>query len=661
MNDQKRDELAEADAIAAQLHRLPIHVRPEVAAGISSAIRADTDARIDVQIAMLRKELSRPSDPEAPDLDVIRARMHSAMASPTASAIRAACRDVSREEIAEDNERRAVAFAPPTHVIPNAPPVATCARCGLHVWTQAEASRCPWCASTEWRPYASPPVSPPKQERCRAGYRFNGDVIRCDANVGHDKVSSRHACDDFVWFASSKHFIPDVLAEAQGAEKREQEALAEALIKAHPPCVTCGKAVLVGVATEGGFRHDECVAKVSSCTRRTIQAADPGRRFRGCPERGDRPAAPIPMYLTCPKCSTRHVDEGEFATKSHHTHSCQNCGLTWRPAIVPTVGVAFLPGFKDELTPPPPVEEPAKCECDDPPRWGHRPICELYRVPIAKPAPEQSMRDALQEAELNEERLKTTALRLRAVVLAAREFAPHNEERGYRQHELMKVLRDLDEHDVHHGVFVHIDEARRRGIPVYTSRTETPHANPITEPARCNGSYDDGIMCTHCTPRDGCGRAGCPSPPLPPIAKPAPEQTATDFPDRIVVWRNSWAEEPYVPVLAHKQFVRADIVSALESELAKAREACKTMRELAAKEDADWHAEMVTRNTDLSTARADLARVEGEMEKAKRSRADDYDMVKAFDVYGTGGDLSGCLREMLTRISELTTACGAKA
>lgn len=56
---------------------------------------------------------------------------------------------------------------------------------------------------------------------------------------------------------------------------------------------------------------------------------------------------PIPMILTCPACSARHIDEGVFATKVHHTHSCQKCGLTWRPAVVPTVGVQFLPGFKN--------------------------------------------------------------------------------------------------------------------------------------------------------------------------------------------------------------------------------------------------------------------------------------------------------------------------
>lgn len=56
---------------------------------------------------------------------------------------------------------------------------------------------------------------------------------------------------------------------------------------------------------------------------------------------------PIPMLLWCPECGQRHIDEGEFASKIHHTHACQRCGMVWRPAIVPTVGVWHLPGFKD--------------------------------------------------------------------------------------------------------------------------------------------------------------------------------------------------------------------------------------------------------------------------------------------------------------------------
>lgn len=51
----------------------------------------------------------------------------------------------------------------------------------------------------------------------------------------------------------------------------------------------------------------------------------------------------IPILLHCPLCSARHIDEGDFATKVHHTHACQSCGHCWRPAVVPTVGVRFLP------------------------------------------------------------------------------------------------------------------------------------------------------------------------------------------------------------------------------------------------------------------------------------------------------------------------------
>lgn len=57
---------------------------------------------------------------------------------------------------------------------------------------------------------------------------------------------------------------------------------------------------------------------------------------------------PIPMILTCPWCKERHIDEGEFADRAHHTHACQKCGMVWRPAIRSTVGVQFLPGFKNK-------------------------------------------------------------------------------------------------------------------------------------------------------------------------------------------------------------------------------------------------------------------------------------------------------------------------
>jgi hypothetical protein len=60
----------------------------------------------------------------------------------------------------------------------------------------------------------------------------------------------------------------------------------------------------------------------------------------------------VSMLLWCPACHARHIDEGEFATKPHHSHACQTCGLVWRPAIEYTVGVQFLRGFKNEKVTP---------------------------------------------------------------------------------------------------------------------------------------------------------------------------------------------------------------------------------------------------------------------------------------------------------------------
>ena len=55
----------------------------------------------------------------------------------------------------------------------------------------------------------------------------------------------------------------------------------------------------------------------------------------------------VPQILNCPECKARHIDEGDFAEKPHHTHACQSCGFVWRPAVVNTHGVQFLPGFKN--------------------------------------------------------------------------------------------------------------------------------------------------------------------------------------------------------------------------------------------------------------------------------------------------------------------------
>lgn len=38
----------------------------------------------------------------------------------------------------------------------------------------------------------------------------------------------------------------------------------------------------------------------------------------------------LDAILHCPWCGLRHIDEGEWATRPHHTHECQGCGQEWR-------------------------------------------------------------------------------------------------------------------------------------------------------------------------------------------------------------------------------------------------------------------------------------------------------------------------------------------
>lgn len=71
---------------------------------------------------------------------------------------------------------------------------------------------------------------------------------------------------------------------------------------------------------------------------------------------GKAPDEPIPMVLHCPECHTQHIDAPEPGRLSgcavrhrapwdnppHRSHLCHNCGLTWRPADVPTTGVQAI-------------------------------------------------------------------------------------------------------------------------------------------------------------------------------------------------------------------------------------------------------------------------------------------------------------------------------
>lgn len=56
--------------------------------------------------------------------------------------------------------------------------------------------------------------------------------------------------------------------------------------------------------------------------------------------------APIPMILFCPDCGLQHVDAPDEArgwtNAPHRTHLCHGCGHHFRPADVPTNGVADI-------------------------------------------------------------------------------------------------------------------------------------------------------------------------------------------------------------------------------------------------------------------------------------------------------------------------------
>jgi hypothetical protein len=55
---------------------------------------------------------------------------------------------------------------------------------------------------------------------------------------------------------------------------------------------------------------------------------------------------PVDLLLYCPNCGRQHVDqpqpEKDWSNPSHRSHECQHCFWKWRPADVPTNGIAEL-------------------------------------------------------------------------------------------------------------------------------------------------------------------------------------------------------------------------------------------------------------------------------------------------------------------------------
>ncbi|WP_186169819.1 hypothetical protein [Burkholderia gladioli] len=66
---------------------------------------------------------------------------------------------------------------------------------------------------------------------------------------------------------------------------------------------------------------------------------------------------PVPLLLFCPGCGRQHVDVEEQSTSPdrwsnppHVSHVCHTCLMAWRPADVPTVGVAAISTRGDDDT-----------------------------------------------------------------------------------------------------------------------------------------------------------------------------------------------------------------------------------------------------------------------------------------------------------------------
>jgi len=75
-----------------------------------------------------------------------------------------------------------------------------------------------------------------------------------------------------------------------------------------------------------------------------------------------RAQEPVDMLLYCPACGMQHIDAAEGAdwtNPPHRSHLCHSCKHVWRPADVPTNGVARVKtsGAKD-IAPTQPVAKP---------------------------------------------------------------------------------------------------------------------------------------------------------------------------------------------------------------------------------------------------------------------------------------------------------------
>lgn len=72
--------------------------------------------------------------------------------------------------------------------------------------------------------------------------------------------------------------------------------------------------------------------------------------------------APVDMLLYCPACGAQHIDAAEdeqWGNPPHRSHLCHGCKHVWRPADVPTNGVASIKTAGSKDSAPVQAQEPA--------------------------------------------------------------------------------------------------------------------------------------------------------------------------------------------------------------------------------------------------------------------------------------------------------------
>lgn len=124
--------------------------------------------------------------------------------------------------------------------------------------------------------------------------------------------------------------------------------------------------------------------------------------------RSEGQGPPVAMILHCPACGVQHLDEPDevsgWTNPPHRSHLCFACGHIWRPADVPTNGVAAIKtkGAADSPFPPNPQ---ARIEALEGERDQLREIVRRYgdreRMATAAPPGLQEVIDAAFAAALN--------------------------------------------------------------------------------------------------------------------------------------------------------------------------------------------------------------------------------------------------------------------